>query len=132
MGWNSGVVSNYNTLQITTAHAKSFQSAFTSRFLVTNLNNGYSLTARTKSFLHRLPYSLLLTTPKLVSVITSRHGPLITHRSLFYSKLFRGNVFCPVAVFTKEHTFNKETTHTFHITQHSTNNTMDINKYNEH
>jgi hypothetical protein len=35
-----------------------------------------------------------------------------------------------VAVFTKEHTFNKETTHIFYdITQHSTNSTMDINKY---
>jgi hypothetical protein len=37
-----------------------------------------------------------------------------------------------VAVFTKEHTFNKETPHirTSHeITQHCTNATMDINKY---
>jgi hypothetical protein len=35
-----------------------------------------------------------------------------------------------VAVFTKEHTFNKETTHTIHdITQRSTNSTLDIKKY---
>jgi hypothetical protein len=35
-----------------------------------------------------------------------------------------------VAVFTKEHTFNKETTHTIHdITQCSTNSTMDIKNY---
>jgi hypothetical protein len=42
----SGATSTYNAiadlhiLQITTAHAKSTQSAFTSRFLVTDLNNG--------------------------------------------------------------------------------------------
>jgi hypothetical protein len=41
-----GTTSTYNavadlhTLQISRAHAKSSQSAFTSRFLVTDLNNG--------------------------------------------------------------------------------------------
>jgi hypothetical protein len=33
---------NFHTLQITTAHAKSFQSAVTSRFPETDLNNGDS------------------------------------------------------------------------------------------
>jgi hypothetical protein len=43
-----GITSTYNaitdlhTLQITRAHAKSSQSAFTSHFLVTDLNNGHS------------------------------------------------------------------------------------------
>jgi hypothetical protein len=43
-----GTTSNYNaiadlhTLQITKAHAKSAQSAFSSHFLVTDLNNGDS------------------------------------------------------------------------------------------
>jgi hypothetical protein len=35
-------VTELNTLQITRAHAKSSQSAFTSRFLVTDINNGDS------------------------------------------------------------------------------------------
>jgi hypothetical protein len=80
-------IANFHTLQITTAHAKSFQSAFTSRFPVTDLP------------LHQL--SLLFTdslitdywqlsvdnwlTSKFVFVITSRHGPCRKHHSLLYS-----------------------------------------------
>jgi hypothetical protein len=39
---NDGAIASLHTLQITGAHAKSSQSAFTSRFLVTDPNNGYS------------------------------------------------------------------------------------------
>jgi hypothetical protein len=44
--FNSAVAA-LHTLRITTAHAKSFQCAFISRFPVTDLNNGDSLTAQT-------------------------------------------------------------------------------------
>jgi hypothetical protein len=50
-------VTNFHTLIITTAHNKSFQSAFLSRFPVTDLNNRYSSIALNKCSLHRLPYS---------------------------------------------------------------------------
>jgi hypothetical protein len=59
---NYNTIANFHTLQITAAHAKSFQCAFTSRFPVTDLNNGDSSTVPTKSSLHRLPYKWLLTT----------------------------------------------------------------------
>jgi hypothetical protein len=39
---NYGVITNFHTSQITGAHAKSSQSPFTSRFVVTDLNNGES------------------------------------------------------------------------------------------
>jgi hypothetical protein len=39
---NYDAIANLYTLQITEAHATSSQSAFTSRFLVTDLNNGDS------------------------------------------------------------------------------------------
>jgi outer membrane receptor for monomeric catechols len=39
---NYSATDNLHTLHMTTAHAKSSQSAFTSRFLVTDLNNGDS------------------------------------------------------------------------------------------
>jgi hypothetical protein len=39
---NHSAIANLHTLQITTAHAKSFQSTVTSRFPVTDLNNGDS------------------------------------------------------------------------------------------
>jgi hypothetical protein len=57
---NYSAIANLYTLQTTTAHAKSLQSAFISRFLVTDHNNGDSSTAPTKSSLHRLPYNWLL------------------------------------------------------------------------
>jgi hypothetical protein len=46
---NYNIISNFHTLQMTTAHAKSFQPAFTSRFPATDLNNGDPSTAPTKS-----------------------------------------------------------------------------------
>jgi hypothetical protein len=82
-----------HTLQITTAHAKYFQPAFTSGFQVTVLNNGNPSTAPTKSSLHRHPYnylpSLQLTlnwTSKLVSLITIWHGPRRKHRHQQFSR----------------------------------------------
>jgi hypothetical protein len=36
---NYSAIANFHTLRITTAHAKSFQSAVTCRFLVMDLNN---------------------------------------------------------------------------------------------
>jgi hypothetical protein len=39
---NYNTISNFHTLQITTAHAKSFQPAVTSRFLVMDPNNADS------------------------------------------------------------------------------------------
>jgi hypothetical protein len=39
---NYTTITNCHTLQITTVHTKSFQSAVTSHFLVTDLNNGDS------------------------------------------------------------------------------------------
>jgi hypothetical protein len=39
---NYNTIANFHTLQITIIHANSFQSAVTSRFLVTDLNNGDS------------------------------------------------------------------------------------------
>jgi hypothetical protein len=37
---NYGAIANLHTLQITRARVRSSQSTFTSRFLVTDLNNG--------------------------------------------------------------------------------------------
>jgi hypothetical protein len=50
-------ITDFYTLQITTAHTKSFQFVFTSHFLVMDINNGDSATALTKSSLHRFPYN---------------------------------------------------------------------------
>jgi hypothetical protein len=55
---NYSAIADFHNLLIITAHAKSFQCAFTSRFLVTDFNNGDSSIAPTKSSLHRLPYNL--------------------------------------------------------------------------
>jgi hypothetical protein len=48
---NYSAIVNFQTLQITTAHAKSFPacSVFTRRFLVTAYNNGYSPASVLKS-----------------------------------------------------------------------------------
>jgi hypothetical protein len=55
---NYSTIVHFHTLQIATAHDKSFQSAvFTSRSLVTASNSGDSSTAPTKSSLQRLPYN---------------------------------------------------------------------------
>jgi hypothetical protein len=59
--YEHNTIASFHTLQITAAQAKSFQSAFISRFLVTDFKNGDSTTAPTKSSLHRLPYNWLWT-----------------------------------------------------------------------
>jgi hypothetical protein len=58
---NCNTIANFHTLQITTAHPKTFQSSFTSRFLATDLNNGDFSTASINSSLHTLPYNWLTT-----------------------------------------------------------------------
>jgi hypothetical protein len=52
--YNYNAIANFYALQITTAQAMSFYCAFTSRFPVTDHNNGDSSTTPTKSSLHRL------------------------------------------------------------------------------
>jgi hypothetical protein len=51
---NYNTIANFHTLQITTQHVKSFRSAFTSVFPVTDLNNRDFSTAPIKFSLHRL------------------------------------------------------------------------------
>jgi hypothetical protein len=90
-------IANLHTLQITTARATSFESAFTSRFPVTDLNNGDSSTAQTKSSLHRLPYDWLCynwLASKLVSVITSRLRPTENTALLLLLKWFPWERIC--------------------------------------
>jgi hypothetical protein len=86
---NYSTIANLHTLQITKAHAKSFEacSVFTSRSLVKASNNGDS---STKSSLHRLAYNSL--TSKLFSVTTSRHGPSRKHRSSVVLQSFPWNM----------------------------------------
>jgi hypothetical protein len=87
-----------HTLQITRARAKSSQSDFTGRFLVTDLNNEHSSASVLTSLLFGeypttvipLNYSVISFQPPLqnspeliaptVLVINSRHGPHIKHR----------------------------------------------------
>jgi hypothetical protein len=69
---NYSAIADLHIIQITAAHAKSFQSAFTSRFQVMDLNNGDSSTAPTKSFLHRLPYDWQLLNLSLSYNISAR------------------------------------------------------------
>jgi hypothetical protein len=59
---NYSAIADLHTWQITTAHTKSFQSSFTNHFLVTDLKNGDSSTALTKSSFHSFPYNWQLTT----------------------------------------------------------------------
>jgi hypothetical protein len=99
---------NLHILQINTAHAIPSQTDFTSRFPVTNLNNGYSSASVLTSFLsgeyatselllqltnsqagcRHTPTSsssqtdLQLSTSKLVSGVTSLHGLRRKHRFL--------------------------------------------------
>jgi hypothetical protein len=56
---NYSAIADFHTLQITAAHAKTFQSAVCA--LVMALNDGDFSTALTKSSLHRLPYNSLST-----------------------------------------------------------------------
>jgi hypothetical protein len=56
---NYSAIADFHTLQITTAHAKSFQSVVSAP--VTALNSGDFSTALTESSLHRHPYNSLPT-----------------------------------------------------------------------
>jgi hypothetical protein len=87
---------------ITTAHAKPSQTAVTSRFPVTDLNNGSSSDSALTSLpagsqLHplSLPFtdSLIWTLSPVVFHITSCHGPRRKRHSLLYYSRFRGNMF---------------------------------------
>jgi hypothetical protein len=102
---NYSATANLHTLQITTAHAKSFPACcvFTSRSLVTASNSGDSSASALKcslnggspptdNFLHRLPYRTDLVAP-IVFLITPRYGPRPQHSSFSYANRFRGNVF---------------------------------------
>jgi hypothetical protein len=104
-----GTTSTYNaiadlhSLQITRAYATSSHSTFTSRFLVTYLNNGHSSASVLTSFLFGeypttvipLNYSAISSQPPLqnstelsaptVMVINSRHGPHRKHSSSIIS-----------------------------------------------
>jgi hypothetical protein len=98
---NHNTIAFFNILEITTAHANSFQSAvFTSRSLVTDSNSGDTSTAPTKSSLRRLPYNsdelqgrftsrlviqfvlapspLRLTTSNFFQLNTCFHSPYVT------------------------------------------------------
>jgi hypothetical protein len=77
---NHSAITNLHTLQITRARAKTSQSAFTSRFQITDLNNGDS----SASVLTSLLSDAYLTTEPIaptVPVITSRYGPHTKHCS---------------------------------------------------
>jgi hypothetical protein len=56
--WNA--IANHHTLQITIAHAKPSQSAFTSRFPVTDLNTGDSTSVLTSLLPGECPTTALL------------------------------------------------------------------------
>jgi hypothetical protein len=79
-------VTNFHTFQITTAHAKSFQSAFTNRFPVMDL----PLHWPTLLFMDSLTtdyWQLSVDnwpTSKVVLVVTSQHRPCRKHHSLLY------------------------------------------------
>jgi hypothetical protein len=90
---NYSAIAKVHTLQITTAHAKSFPACcvFTSRFLATASKRGDSSASALTSL---LPGSQLwtnccncqLSSDSLTeSYLTSRHGPCRKHRSFLYS-----------------------------------------------
>jgi hypothetical protein len=96
-------IANFHTLQITTTHAKSFQSVAisTSRSLVTASNSGDSSTAPARFPLDKFPYDSLLAhsvvTPtnfQTVSVLKSRHGLRRKHRSVLRSDRFSWECVC--------------------------------------
>jgi hypothetical protein len=94
---NYSAIANLHILQITTAHAKPSQSAFTSRFLVTDLNNGDSSASVLTSLLSgEYPTTEFIVT--IVLNITSRHGPRRKHclQHFLYCCVWircRGNMF---------------------------------------
>jgi hypothetical protein len=90
-------IADLHTLQIARAHAKSSQSALTSCFLVTDLNNGDSsasvLTLLPAGYHSTAELSTELIAPTVV-VVTSRHRP---QRTQFFYRCMHirchGNVF---------------------------------------
>jgi hypothetical protein len=90
-----------STLYKSLQHTLSFPvcCVFTSRSLITASNSGDSSASALTSFLSLLFTDFVTTlcynclTSKLVSVMTSRHGPCRKHRTLLYSNSFRGNMF---------------------------------------
>jgi hypothetical protein len=100
---NYRAIADLHTSQITTAHAKSFQSAVSSPVIpwqqlltveILQLPRSFVAcwlpTTLTKSSLHR---SLKLTLAPTVLLIPSQQGPCRKHCSLLYSNHFRGNMF---------------------------------------
>jgi hypothetical protein len=76
---NCNAIANVHTLETTTAHAKPFQSGFTSRFPVTHLSSGDSSVSVLTSLLSgEYPTTELLL--QTVLVITFRLGPFRERR----------------------------------------------------
>jgi hypothetical protein len=73
------VIADLHTSQITRAHARSSQSAFTSRFLVMDLNSGGSSAAVVKPLPAGEHCTTELIAPTVVAM-TSRHAPHRKHR----------------------------------------------------
>jgi hypothetical protein len=90
----------FHTLKITTAHAKSFQSAVTSRFPATDLHKQRLFSFHSQlhqlSLLFRLPYNSLPSlqlTSKFVPLISPWYGPRRKHCLLLYSIRSHRNMF---------------------------------------
>jgi hypothetical protein len=77
---NYSAIANLHNSQITRAHAKSSQSAFTSRFLVTDLNSEDSSASVLTSLLSGEYPATEFIAPAIM-VIASRHGPQRKHCS---------------------------------------------------
>jgi hypothetical protein len=75
--YNYNTIANLHTLQITGAHTQSSQSAFTSRFLVTDLNNADS----SASVLTSLLSNKHPTTALLLQLTNSQPGSHLTPTS---------------------------------------------------
>jgi hypothetical protein len=80
---NYNNITNPHTLQITIAQAKPFQSAFTSRFLVTGLNSGDP----SASVLMLLVSGEYPTTALLLQLTISQAGSHLTNDQVFSSHI---------------------------------------------
>jgi hypothetical protein len=96
--FNYSAIADFHSLQITTAHTKSFQSAvFSSCSLATASNNRDSSTAPIKFTLHRLPYNFLPTHSVTTEYLLNLSQPRTCRKyhSLLYLSRFCGNMpFC--------------------------------------
>jgi hypothetical protein len=70
---NYSAIANRHTLQITAAYTNSFKSTVTSRFPVTDLNNGDSSNEPTNSSLEETPVQFGILT-SIVLLVSHRHG----------------------------------------------------------